>query len=46
MRDLPRQIPVNEQPPQEQVLGEEQERKQPHSDWTVYSMDVCITTYL
>jgi hypothetical protein len=36
MRDLPPQVPVNEQP-QEQALDEGQH---PDSDWTVYSMDV------
>ena len=38
MRDLPPQVPVNEQP-QEQALDEPQGR-QPDSDWTVYSIDV------
>ena len=37
MTDLPPQVPVNEQP-QEQALDEP--RRQPDSDWTVYSMDV------
>lgn len=37
MRDLPPQVPVNEQS-QEQALDEQ--GRQPGSDWTVYSMDV------
>ena len=40
MRDLPPQVPVNDQP-QEQAPGEQE--RLPGSDWTVYSMDVRIS---
>lgn len=45
MRDLPPQAPVDEQP-QEQALDEAEERRQPDTQWTVYSMDVGTLDHL